>query len=165
MASLKGYYFDDVDDSTIEGVVSGTNATLRVKDEGITKAKIDSDGDFLCPIGAILAWAKSLTGCPALPDGWVECNGQTLSDASSVFDGQVIPNLNGENRFIRGNSTSGDTGGAETHSHQTGGNRAQVNSLATTGGFQNDTGNYTKGMVSTNHLPPYMNVVFIMRVR
>jgi hypothetical protein len=137
--------------------------------ENVTSTDLNDTFDkvvsVLPPIGAVMAWLKSYTNTPALPAGWVECNGQTLSDADSVYNGQVIPNLNSANRFLRGNTTSGSTGGAETHSHQTGGNRAQVTSLATTGGFQNDTGNYTKGMVSTNHLPPYMTVVWIMRVK
>jgi hypothetical protein len=43
----------------------------------------------LAPIGAVIAWLKSYTNTPALPDSWVECNGQTLSDAYSVYNGQV----------------------------------------------------------------------------
>jgi len=43
------------------------------------------------PVGSILPWAKSLTGVPSLISGgfFVECNGQTLSDAESPLDGQV----------------------------------------------------------------------------
>lgn len=60
------------------------------------------------PIGTILAWHKNLTGCPALPAGWVECNGGTLDNVDSPFHGQAIPNLNGDKRFLRGGSVSGD---------------------------------------------------------
>lgn len=66
------------------------------------------------PIGALMPWLKSFTNTPSLPTGWVECDGSTLSDAASVYNGQVLPNLNGGNRFPRGNSTSGGTGGAAT---------------------------------------------------
>jgi hypothetical protein len=70
------------------------------------------------PIGSIIAWNKNGGGVPALPVGWVECNGQTLSDAQSPLNGQVIPNLNsGANstfggttnvgRYLRGSTTSG----------------------------------------------------------
>lgn len=59
------------------------------------------------PIGSIIAWHKNLTGCPALPAGWVECNGGTLDNPDSPFDGQPIPNLNGDKRFLRGGSESG----------------------------------------------------------
>jgi len=59
------------------------------------------------PIGTILAWHKNLTGCPALPAGWVECNGGTLDNVDSPFHGQAIPNLNGDKRFLRGGLISG----------------------------------------------------------
>ena len=71
--------------------------------------------DDISPIGTVLSWLKSYINTPALPDGWVECNGQILDEAESVYDGQVIPDLNGDNRFLRGNSTSGGTGGESTH--------------------------------------------------
>jgi hypothetical protein len=77
------------------------------------------------PIGAIIAWHKTFTNTPALPSNWVECNGQTLSDGDSVYDGQVIPNLNGAAAgadlsngdnlgktgevFLKGDETSGAT--------------------------------------------------------
>lgn len=64
---------------------------------------------FQIPIGGIIWWHKSLTGAPALPWGWVECNGQTLSDAASPFNGQTIPDINGQSRFIRGSNVSGNT--------------------------------------------------------
>jgi hypothetical protein len=51
--------------------------------------------------------------------GFVSCEGQILSDASSPIDGQTIPSLNTSSYFIRGASTSGDTGGTETHTHIT----------------------------------------------
>ncbi len=67
------------------------------------------------PLGTILAWHKSLGSTPPLPDGWVECNGQTLSDAASPYDGLVIPDLNNpketwndKGAFLRGHTTSGE---------------------------------------------------------
>jgi len=66
--------------------------------------------DTITPIGTIMAWHKSLggaSGTPSLPEGWVQCDGQTLSDSESVYDGEVIPNLNGGARFLRGSATSG----------------------------------------------------------
>lgn len=68
---------------------------------------LGAQGYGIVPIGAILPWHKSLAGTPALPVGWVECNGQTLTDTQSVFNGQVIPNLNGQALFVRGGATSG----------------------------------------------------------
>jgi len=63
------------------------------------------------PIGSIVAWHKNAAGgIPALPAGWVECNGGTSS-------GITVPNLNGNTtsrsgdasygRFLRGRTTSG----------------------------------------------------------
>ncbi len=111
------------------------------------------------PIGAILPWAKSLAGVPALPTGWVECNGQTLSDAASPLNGQVIPNLNGENRFLRGNATSGGTGGAASHYHT-------CNSgVAITAGSDGYAWDNNATTTDASNEPPYHDVVWIMRVK
>ncbi len=71
------------------------------------------------PVGTIVAWHKSLAGTPGLPDGWVECNGQTLVDAASPYNGQALPDLNGENRFLRGSGASGvfQDGQLQSHKH------------------------------------------------
>lgn len=67
------------------------------------------------PIGVVIPWHKSMTGVAPLPDGWLECNGQTISDAASPMNGQAVPNLNsqvyagGRGRYIRGGATSGIT--------------------------------------------------------
>lgn len=77
--------------------------------------------DVPVPIGAIMAWAKSISGIPALPDGWVECNGQALTDADSPLNGQTVPNLNGENRFLYGDSVSNNVKTEDylpSHGHQ-----------------------------------------------
>jgi hypothetical protein len=47
------------------------------------------------PVGATANYLKGFTGCPVLPYNWIEMNGQTLSNALSPFNGQVIPNWNG----------------------------------------------------------------------
>ena len=66
------------------------------------------------PIGTIQAWHKSLTGTPILPDGWLECNGQTVTDPASPYNGIDLPNLNFVSTgvtggyFLRG--TTGSTG-------------------------------------------------------
>ncbi len=59
------------------------------------------------PVGAIIAWHKSLSGTLAVPANWVECNGQVLDDADSPYDGQTIPDLNNSGRFLRGAMISG----------------------------------------------------------
>jgi len=118
------------------------------------------------PIGSILPWLKTFTGTPALPGNWVECGGQVLSDSESVYNGETIPNLNGNNNFLRGNATSGGTGGAATHTHTDGAHNH-------TSTFDNGSGaTKTEGFgggehthAATSNLPPYYNVVWIMRVR
>lgn len=73
------------------------------------------------PIGSAIPWLKSFGNTPTLPDEYVECNGQVLSDADSPYNGQAVPNLNGANsgtqRFLRGATISGGIGGSEEHRH------------------------------------------------
>ena len=71
------------------------------------------------PIGSIIAWHKDLgTGAvPALPEGWLECDGQTVMDEASPLDGVVLPNLNGDGRFLRGSSSSGANQAAQFAQH------------------------------------------------
>ncbi len=88
-----------------------------------TKLEVNGaiSGFGIVPIGSIIAWHKSLSGTPALPSGWAECNGQTLSDAGSPYNGQVIPDLNGGARFLRGAAASGtmQADAFQGHWHQT----------------------------------------------
>lgn len=56
---------------------------------------IASGTPYQVPLGAIMDWYPSLTGVPALPYGWVQCDGQTLTDPLSPMNGQVVPNMNG----------------------------------------------------------------------
>jgi len=113
------------------------------------------------PIGSVLAWLKSYTNTPTLPDGWVECNGQTLSDSDSPYNSQVIPDLNGSSgteRFLRGQTTSGGTGGSETHSHT-------INVAATIGGGTGGNNLPTTTTNTASTLPSYYEVVWIMRIK
>lgn len=91
------------------------NNIVTVQGQQITG--MNDSSTVMLPLGSIIAWADYITGVPALTGGWVQCDGQTLSDADSPYNGQVIPNINGNNYFLRGNSTSGSTGGASTHTH------------------------------------------------
>ncbi len=116
------------------------------------------DGSSI-PIGGVVAWLKDFPNTPALPDGYVECNGQVLDDEDSVYDTQTIPDLNGSigtQRFLRGETTSGGTGGTETHTHTIPDqNKWSILELA-------------KGAEITNAaatLPSYYEVVWIMRIK
>ena len=108
------------------------DAGLSAVSVGIVSA-IASGLPIQVPLGAILDWYKSMTGVPALPWGWVQCDGQTLSDALSPMNGQAIPNLNGAASgvdtfsngklavFIRGGTTSGvySADAIKAHTHGT----------------------------------------------
>src|SRR5688500_1599572 len=66
------------------------------------------------PVGTVLLWNKDMSGTPALPANFLECNGQVISDPASPYNGQSMPNYNGEQRFPRAGSTSGQTGGIDS---------------------------------------------------
>ncbi len=152
-----------------------------------------SSTSILAPIGAIMPWLKSYTNTPqALPTGWVECDGATVSDGDSVYDGQVLPDLNG-GEFIRGFTTSGGTGGSDTMAHThtgtasgTTGNENQThthalgsgsilnagNDFASISGNENIThghsfsdGFTTSGASNEENRPSYYNVVWIIRIK
>lgn len=82
----------------------------------ITGSNISGFG--IVPRGAVLATMPHLVGaysCSATTvadaNGFVQCNGQTIADASSPMNGAVIPNIN-DNAFLRGNVTSGSAAGS-----------------------------------------------------
>jgi len=102
-----------------------------------------SEANGLVPVGAVISWLKSYTNTPALSGQFVECSGQTLSNADSVYDGQTIPDLNGGDRFLRGGATSGSTGGAATadlaHTHTGPSHTHTVSDSGTTGNESSHT--------------------------
>ena len=117
------------------------------------------------PIGAIVAWHKNLSGVPALPDEFVECNGQTLSDPESPLDGQTIPDLNVIQKFLRGATTSGGTGGSDSHTHTVQATgyvsvAKGIDELAAPPGHT-----HVIEPDPFNSLPRYFQVVWIMRVK
>lgn len=76
----------------------------------------------LMPIGSVIATFPNLSGAyttsattTADAYGFVKCNGQTISDATSPMDGAVVPNIN-NSVFLAGSTTAGTTGGSATAS-------------------------------------------------
>ncbi len=76
------------------------------------------------PIGSIMAWYKDFNAVlTPLPSGWVEANGQTITDAESPFNALngefTVPDLNGERRFLRGGAIAGtpESDQFENHKH------------------------------------------------
>ncbi len=117
------------------------------------KSTASNSGYPTMPLGTIIAWDKSLNDATGdLPDGFVECNGQSISDPNSPLNGITIPNLNGDSenpkRFLRGGNTSGNFVGEDEHtltiaelpphSHSVGGSYS-------TNGSEQKIGNTTRG--------------------
>ena len=160
VASEVNTNFDDIVDE-----INGTTTTANILPQ-------------IVPVGSILPWLKSLGSTPALVDGWVECNGQTISDAESIYDGVTIPDLNTTNNFLRGNSTSSleDAGGTATHNHGgftsitgRGDRKGTSSGVDSNSGLEEAGGSTiraTTQIISTvNNEPPYTNVVYIMRIK
>lgn len=134
------------------------------------------------PVGAILPYVGSLD---SLPQGWLPCDGRTVNDANSPFDGKELPNLM-DNRFVMGVASIedlGTTGGANElvadgqHNHRgTATNR--VNQVSGTPRYLDSSGNrgfrHTHDLqisTSGNHnhggdsRPQYLGTYFIIRVK
>lgn len=132
------------------------------------------------PIGSIIPWHKDFANTPALPDNFLECNGQVISDAESPYDGQTLPDLNGENRFLRGNSSSGGKGGesevtleiAEMPAHNHAMNTNLMDTYPGVGPYTvarddnqpTTTGSKGGGNAHENK-PPFFNTVWVMRIK
>jgi hypothetical protein len=70
------------------------------------------------PVGAIIAWHKSMPGIPAtLPNNFHECDGSVISNVLSPMNGQTLPNLNSTGEFLRGGTTSGVAQSDQVKSH------------------------------------------------
>ncbi len=118
------------------------------------------------PIGGIIPWMSNITGTPSLPTGWALCDGSTISDSDSPLDGQVIPDMNADNRFLRGSDTAGGTGGQETldlqHTH------GLSSSCSSAGVGAGCAGGYSAANALSNGTdikPKYINVVWIIRIK
>jgi len=146
-----------MDTNSIPNLLEVDNDTIKMTAQNV--AYVNSS--VLVPIGVVIAFLKSYTNTPTLPDGFVECNGQVLDDADSPYDTQTIPDLNGGNRFLRGNSTSGGTGGAENHTHT-----VELDQQSYDPGVQGY--NNTSSLITTSSAdskPPYYEVVWVMRIK
>ena len=162
-----------VRNSTLGGTDWSDGDNLTSADLNDTFDSAIQDSPFYAPVGSVVAWLKSLDGTPSLPQGWVECNGQTINDPASPYNGKTIPNLNGNNYFLKGNSTSGGTGGSVSKTTDTAGGHTHSYNGGGDGNWACDIGGSCKGTNSAgshSHTiddaqPPYYEVVWIMRIK
>ena len=77
------------------------------------------------------------------------------------MNGEALPDLNG-GEFLRGDTTSGGTGGSDTMAHT----HSIPNAFnGQAGGDLNLNDQTTGGASNTENRPPYYNVVWIMRIK
>jgi len=111
--------------------------------------------DESLPVGAIVMWSGAIAN---IPSGWALCNGSNGT-----------PDL--RNRFVKGvpNSSTnpGATGGSSTHDH--GGQTGITSSNSNDHGREDSdyvkpNPEHTHPISSANHLPPYYELAFIMKI-
>jgi hypothetical protein len=139
-----------------------------------------ADGFGYVPVGTILAWHRDFTGTAlTLPPGWVECNGQEVTDLDSPFNGLTLPQLNGDARFLRGGAVSGTIQADSITNHQhnytraancnerwNGGNSSyecSPTTLQTTATAITASGAQTT--IESETRPVNMSVVWVMRIK
>ena len=86
--------------------IDENKAYINENTDSIEDITENIDTLHLAPVGTILAWTpkpnKETENPVELPDGWKECDGSQI--VGGIWDGQFLPNLNGEERFLRGSS-------------------------------------------------------------
>jgi hypothetical protein len=159
-------------------ILGGTDWGAEGVDNQDLNDTFDEVAVGIVPVGTVVPWLKSFTGVPSLPDSFVECNGQTINDSESPLDGQTVPDLNGNNRFIRAAGSSGGTGGQASHNHQALRDAGSLDGKGLTdineklGGYDSggnpktfsvgDPNSYT---TNENNEPPYYDAVMVMRIK
>lgn len=95
-------------------IVDDLTAGVLMRYNGFRWLEVGGD-----PIGTIQSYHKSMPNTPALPWGWIECNGQVIVDAESPYNGQNAPDLNNTKKFLRGDLVSGnlETDAIGSHNH------------------------------------------------
>lgn len=108
----------------------------------------------IAPVGSVVAFIQT-----TIPSGWISCDGSTITDSDSVYYGQTSPDLNGttdtDSLFLRGNTTSGGTGGTIEHTH--------VYSIDEMNGSTNSYAAIE--FLSAPNIPKFFGVKWIMRIK
>ena len=77
-------------------------------DSNITQLTEKINQLSVVPLGTIVAWTphpKNSRNPVQLPAGWQRCDGSKI--VGGIWHGERLPNINGEERFLRGTRTSG----------------------------------------------------------
>lgn len=141
------------------GALSTTLGAVRIGTAlSTTQLYLKIDDKRIGYVQEIRAWHKSITGgITQLSAYWIEMDGTTISDAESPLNGETIDDLNtGGLRFLRGKDTSGGTGGTSSHLHTIAG------STEKTGETNQD---WQKETDTVAHIPPYFEVVWIIKIK
>lgn len=133
----------------------------------LTAEELNNLYKVLPPIGSVFGWHKEFTSVPqTLPDAYVTCGGQTISDADSPMNGQsTLPLNSGSGYLIYANTSSGDNGGASTHNHSHSGTSCNTKDELPAYLWNLSRCSHTHPVSSVSNLPPYMSVQFIQRVK
>ncbi|MCP4137996.1 MAG: tail fiber protein [bacterium] len=117
--SESGFSFSDLYSrlSSVETELATLRSSLNLSDSSngnlivTLQTEVAALRQIAAPVGSIISWHGSQTDTNgsslSVPDGWVECNGGTVSDTDSILFGRPIPDLNSSGQFLRGSSTSG----------------------------------------------------------
>jgi hypothetical protein len=172
-----------VDIADAGGRFTGTEVEAALQElagSGRTTETVKENANASPPIGAIIAWHKTMTGVPALPGNWLECDGSVISDGDSPMNGETLPDLNGETAFIRGgaassNTKEGDAMQGHDHQYQRGGFREGGGSIyqVVYGGAPStidfsapsENGSYGLPRTADETRPINMTMVWIIRIK
>lgn len=124
-------------------------------------------------LGEVKQFALSITGsitkAALQARGWAICDGTTPA-SQSISDATITTTPNLKHKFIRmsNNETSGGTGGTETHNHtgttdQATDLTAKSNAVAEPVADEDHTHDFTTS--TDNNLPPYLEMVFFIKVK
>jgi len=152
-------------------VWQGTNLCFKQPDGSVINCQNlqGPAGGIDIPIGTILAW----DGQGVLLPNFVGCNGQVINDPASPYNGKKLNDLNGENRFLRGNAIPGEiggTGGSNTHIHKIADpSWSKLNNSNSTGSSYGEIlkkqSLITQPSLSSDSLPPYINIIWVIRIK
>merc|ERR1712126_24464 len=114
--------------NSIEGngkSIKSQGKSIQANKNAIAATQANILGMHVAPLGTITAWVNrpNIDGphTQNLPTGWIRCDGSVIPQPSP-WAGQKTPNINGENRFLRGGmdgvmlQTQDDSIQSHTHS-------------------------------------------------